>query len=169
MKLYYGTKLIKAQPMTLGAYKDYREWDIPEDEDPETAGYLVEYTNGEGGNHVAHEGYISWSPAQVFESSYQPTEALDFGHALHAMKDGARILRDGWNGKNMWLALIDAENYTIHQAPYGDGQDSEEGDVKGLLPWIGMRTADGKFVPWLASQSDLLAEDWRIHPDTTLI
>ncbi|WP_422050157.1 Thoeris anti-defense Tad2 family protein [Shimia sp.] len=85
---------------------------------------------------------------------------LNFGQALEALKEGKRVARAGWNGKGMWLALVAPENYLIQQAPYGDGQDSAEGDISGLLPWVGMRTVDGRFVPWLASQSDILAGDW---------
>jgi hypothetical protein len=69
---------------------------------------------------------------------------MDFGEALHALKHGHAVCREGWNGKGMWLRL---------QVP----------DVgsKMSLPYIYMRTAQGDLVPWLASQTDMLAEDWR--------
>lgn len=89
-------------------------------------------------------------------------EGLNFGEAVEALKIGSRVARFGWNGKGMWLALVRSDNYVIMQAPHGDGQDTEYGECKGLLPWIGMKTADDKFVPWLASQTDILAEDWAI-------
>jgi hypothetical protein len=57
--------------MTLGEYNKYRGWDIPENEDPNKSGYLVEYTDGGTPNHPEHQGYISWSPAEVFANSYQ--------------------------------------------------------------------------------------------------
>lgn len=71
MKLYEGTKRIFAQPMTRGQYNAYRGWDIPTDEDQSEAGYLVEYTDGGKGNDSRHVGYISWSPADVFEKVYK--------------------------------------------------------------------------------------------------
>jgi hypothetical protein len=87
---------------------------------------------------------------------------MNFGQALEKLKEGNKIGRSGWNGKGMWLGLVKAENYTILQAPHGNGQDTVEGECLGLLPWIGMKTADNKFVPWLASQTDILAEDWTV-------
>ena len=55
-KLYIGTKMLKAEPMTLGAYNELRKWKIPENENPEREGYIVQYD----------DGYISWSPKEVF-------------------------------------------------------------------------------------------------------
>lgn len=59
-KNYIGIKILKAKPMSLGDYNDYRQWVCPKNEDPNRAGYLVEYP----------DGYKSWSPKEVFESSY---------------------------------------------------------------------------------------------------
>ena len=71
-KLYEGTKRLTAQPMTRGAYNLYRGWECPADENPADAGYLIEYLDGGKPNHPAHAGYISWSPADVFERAYKP-------------------------------------------------------------------------------------------------
>lgn len=71
MKKYIGTKELKATSMTLGAYNEYRGWKLPEDEDPNTEGYLVEYIDGGKPNDKRHEGYISWSPKDVFEKAYK--------------------------------------------------------------------------------------------------
>lgn len=60
MKTYLGTKRLEATPMTLGAYNEKRGWTIPENEDPNREGYLVQYS----------DDYISWSPKEVFEESY---------------------------------------------------------------------------------------------------
>lgn len=80
-----------------------------------------------------------------------------FGWAIGRLKDGKRVSRQGWNGKGMWLALIPADQWGI-----GSGVPWDHGhmDAPQNLPWIGMRTADNRFVPWLASQTDILAEDW---------
>lgn len=87
---------------------------------------------------------------------------LTFGDAVQLLKLGHRLCRVGWNGKGMWLRLYE---------PYSDKEFliHENGNVLGfdsgtLSPWIGMRTADNKFVPWLASQTDILAEDWGVMP-----
>lgn len=70
MKLYQCHKQVKAKPMTLGEYNAYREWAMPEDEDPNAPGFLVEYLDGGKPNHPNHEGYISWSPKHAFDSGY---------------------------------------------------------------------------------------------------
>lgn len=85
--------------------------------------------------------------------------AFSFGEAIKYLKRGHRVARKGWNGKGMWIGLVEADNYII-QLPVGAEEDTEEGEVEGLLPWIGMYTADRRFVPWLASQTDMLANDW---------
>lgn len=72
-------------------------------------------------------------------------KAYNFGHALAMLRTGDRVTRAGWNGKGMWLAL---------QVP--------DANSKMTLPYIYMRTAQGDLVPWLASQTDLLAEDWEL-------
>lgn len=70
MQQYIGTKTLKAVPMTRGHYCDYRGWKVPENENKGDYGYLVEYTDGGQPNDERHNGYISWSPKDVFEKSY---------------------------------------------------------------------------------------------------
>ena len=70
---------------------------------------------------------------------------MDFGSAIASLKQGYRVTRSGWNGKGMWLGL---------QVP--------DAGSKMSLPYIYMQTAQGDLVPWLASQTDVLAEDWGI-------
>ena len=76
-KLYEGTKRLTAQPMTRGEYNAYRGWEVPADENPADAGYLVEYLDGGKSNHPAHAGYISWSPVDVFERAYKLVPVSD--------------------------------------------------------------------------------------------
>jgi len=75
-KLYEGTKRLYAWPLTRGQYNEYRGWETPHDEDATEPGYLVEYTDGGKPNHPAHEGYVSWSPAEVFEATYREVVAI---------------------------------------------------------------------------------------------
>ena len=134
MQKYIGTKIIQAEPLT-------KNYDQP--------GYKVVYP----------DGYTSWSPAAAFEEAYRPCDAMTFGLAIEALKKGKRVARAGWNGKGMWLALIDGDRWGIGgTAPY----DVPGGAHITHASFIGMRTADQKFVPWLASQTDVLAEDWQI-------
>jgi hypothetical protein len=79
-------------------------------------------------------------------------ETFDFSKALELLKQGNKVCRSGWNGKGMWIELIKHWEYNLPMHK----------DVECLLPWIGMKTADNGFVPWLCSQTDMLAEDWQI-------
>lgn len=72
-------------------------------------------------------------------------DPIDFSEALKAVKAGKKIQRSGWNGKGMWVAL---------QVP--------DAHSKMGLPYLYMSTVDGKLVPWLASQTDILAADWHV-------
>ena len=68
---YIGTKVINAFPMTRAEYNNLRGWTVPEDENPEDEGYLVEYTDGGKANVPGFAGYVSWSPADVFNRAYR--------------------------------------------------------------------------------------------------
>lgn len=81
---------------------------------------------------------------------------MNFGQAIEAFKQGKKIARTGWNGKGMFLIYVPSEKWGIIDKI---GLGIPKGN---LLPWIGMKTADNKFVPWLASQTDMIAEDWEI-------
>lgn len=79
-----------------------------------------------------------------------------FGAMLEMIREGKRAARSGWNGKGMYLQLVKPpQSAAPHEPMYQVDSVNDR-----LLPWIGMRTADGGFVPWLASQTDMLAEDW---------
>ena len=167
MKPFIKTKMILARPMGLGEYNTYRGWQIPLDENPADEGFLVEYEYGGAPNHPGHAGYISWSPKDVFERAYRPSSGLGFGDAIRALKAGERVARAGWNGKGMWLALsgpiegrrIPADAFWCkHNAKYAS--QTMDGSAN-VLPCITMKTADGSILMgWLASQTDMLAEDW---------
>ena len=88
---------------------------------------------------------FSWSPKKVFEDAYRRIDEMTFGLAIEALKKGYKVRRKKWNGKNMQLMLQVPDEHS-----------------KMSLPYIYMKTADGKLVPWLASQTDILEEDWQI-------
>lgn len=160
---FYGTKKIAATPMTRGEYNKYRGWEIPSNEDASEQGYLVEYLDGGKGNDTRHIGYITWTPKEPFEKAYQPLDALNFGHALEALKAGKKVARKGWNGKNMFIFLVPGSTFKVNRAPLlGIYPEGTEINYHGH---IDMRTADGQIVPWLASQTDVQANDWQVLPD----
>lgn len=76
---------------------------------------------------------------------------MDFGEILKHIKAGLQVARKGWNGKGMYLELIPADGWA---KLFGNTTDYVS------APFIMMKTADDKLVPWLASQTDILAEDW---------
>lgn len=107
--------------------------------------------------------YPQYMSAAEFEKICRSTEDMNFGDALVALKQGKRVARKGWNGKNMSVA---------YQKGYPDGipcnkntaqaWGMEEGELFKCRPYLQMRCADGTFQMWLASQSDILADDWYI-------
>lgn len=92
------------------------------------------------------------------------TERLSFGDAVAALKEGLRVAREGWNGKCMFLSLVKGRDtdYHVNSEVFGTGNDGNSQDQLPVLDAIYMKTADNKLVPWLASQTDVLAEDWQI-------
>lgn len=157
MKNYIGTKSIKAKPMSLGLYYQMRGWEISSDEDPNIEGYMIR----------TKEGGIGWSPKKDFERSYREINGLTFGLAIELLKQGHRVARKGWNGKNMFLFLLPAGTVptkAIHDPALREVIESEVGgDTFEALGSIRMFTADKKILTgWLASQTDILSEDWEI-------
>lgn len=144
MRQYIGAKIVMAEPQ--------KNLNHPLDVEPED-GYKIYYP----------DGYVSWCPKRVFEEAYRPTDGMTFGLAIEAMKKGLKVARRGWNGKGMWV---------IYRTGYPDGiacnkntADSmgiPEGTVVKIRPYLQMKCADGTYQMWLASQSDILADDWFI-------
>ena len=151
MKTYIGTKIIEAKPMTRGDYNTFRGWKIPEDENPEDRGYFVKYP----------DGYISWSPKEVFEEAYRECDSMPFGLAIEAMKKGKRVKRKGWNGKNQYIQLAtgisyksaDGEIVNCEHDAIGNQAIAFVGTSGVQMGWLASQG-------WLASHADMLAEDW---------
>ena len=81
---------------------------------------------------------------------------MNFGEAIEVMKSGGKVTRAGWNGRGMWLRHVDL--YTDAEFRVREIEPC----VGTWLPFIVMKTVDGKLVPWLASQTDVLAVDWQV-------
>ena len=87
---------------------------------------------------------------------------MNFGQAIEALKQGAKVQRAGWNGKGMWLILVPGSPSVrpVAGTPYSKAGIVEPTNIN---PHIDMFTADKCMQPgWLASQTDMLAEDWQI-------
>ena len=85
---------------------------------------------------------------------------MDFSNALKALKLGEKVSRSGWNGKGMFLYLVPGSDFKVNRPPLLGIYD--EGTGIEYRAHIDMKTADGSCVPWVASQTDLLADDWEI-------
>jgi hypothetical protein len=158
MRTFVGTKIVTATPMSREDYITYRGWQIPADEDGTDYGYLIEYQDSGPSNDTRHAGYISWSPEAVFEATYKQSGELPFSAALLLLKEGRKVCRAGWNGKDMFLFLVPGSTFTVNRPPLLGIYP--EGTRVDYRPHIDMRTANGEIVPWVASQSDLLEDDW---------
>ena len=87
-------------------------------------------------------------------------EQFDFAVALLELKEGNKVARSGWNGKGMFIFLVPGSTFKVNRPPLL-GIYSEGTEIK-YHAHVDMKTADGQVVPWLASQTDLLADDWMV-------
>jgi len=83
---------------------------------------------------------------------------MDFGQAIVLLKEGKKVCRENWNGKGMFLFLVPGSTFTVNRPPllgiYPEGTNIN------YRSHIDMKTVDEEIVPWVASQSDVLSEDW---------
>lgn len=142
MQKFIGVKIVSATPMT----REYAETnhDVVVGGSNHGDGYLVVYDND----------YKSWSPKAVFEAAYRPTNGMSFGLAIEAMRQGNRVARSGWNGKGIFCELQTPDEHSKMNSPYiyinTTGLQTDNPDAPKSL------------VPWIASQTDMLADDWQV-------
>lgn len=96
--------------------------------------------------------------APVSVADYLGEDEMNFGEVIEGLKKGRRYQRAGWNGKGMFVFLVPGSTFKVNREPLlsimGEGTEIE------YHAHIDMKTAQGYVVPWLASQADMLAEDW---------
>ncbi len=84
---------------------------------------------------------------------------MNFGQVINGLKAGKRYERAGWNGRGMFIFLVPGSNFTVNREPLlsiiGEGSNIT------YQSHIDMKTVNDEIVPWLASQTDMLAEDWQ--------
>lgn len=164
MKKYIGTKVIHAEPATQGDFRYTKAVAV----DPDTAkhdgdttpGYMVIY----------EDGYVSWSPQDVFEEAYRPTDGMNFGLATEAMKKGCKVARAGWNGKGQWVVMMPA----LYLPPFNCQEPGAkvndrtakhigEGTPLDSQPYFALFNAQQKWQPgWVPSVLDCLSDDWMV-------
>ena len=139
---FIGVKIVEAAPMTREAFETQEGRNCGGDKHGE--GYMVTYDGG----------YRSWSPKDVFDAAYRPINAMTFGLAIEALKMGKKVARSGWNGKGIFIELQRPDEHSKMTSPYI------------FIDTTGLQTdnphAPRSRVPWLASQTDMLAEDWQV-------
>lgn len=162
---YIGVKIVDAEPMTVSIAENTLKRTVDTinaaiSEDGEIHGYLVTYP----------DGYKSWCPKAQFEKANRPCDVMPFGHAIEAAKKGNKIARKGWNGKNMFVVVMPALNLPPFNAQDTNRKVNDrtakwigEDTPLNCVPYFAMYAANGDWVPgWLASQTDMLADDWMI-------
>ena len=124
---------------------------VPDPNNAYTVGWLATFDQ-----MACNEDYANIAPVKKKPSIITPV--FDFGSAIQAMKQGERVARQGWNGKDMYVFLAyEADFVTDADISAFDQLEVEVGDM------LVMKTAQNTFQPgWLASQADMLAEDWYI-------
>ena len=163
MKQYIGTKVVHAAPAfkATGLNKACKVANqvLTADQIKECEANGWHFTDKMEGYTVRYaDGYESWSPKAAFDEAYRLTDAMNFGLAIEAAKMGKKIARAGWNSKDMYVFLAyEADFVTDADISEFDQLEVEVGDM------LVMKTAQNTFQPgWLASQADMLADDWYI-------
>jgi hypothetical protein len=153
---HIGLKNVNATPMTRGDYNTYRGWSLPSDERFDDDGYLIEYEprSGEESNVQGREGYVSWTPKQVFDDSYHNiNDNLPFGLAIELAKQGFTIARRDWYGSG----------FRVRMQQSSTGSDMTQNYLYLQYPTIlpcGNCSGFYHKVPWIPLQMDILSSDW---------
>lgn len=125
--------------------------------------------NGEAPQANVHTGPAAEGSGAAGDPQVAPYEVtaqgLSFSQALNALKVRLKVRRSGWNGKGMWIVLQNGypDGIPINHNT-AEATRIPEGTVRCFRPYLMMKTAQGDFVPWVASQTDILAEDWEMVP-----
>ena len=142
MKQYIGTKIVQAAPKMRK---------VPAEN------CLADRGFEDGYKVIYPDGYESWSPKDVFEAAYRATDGMNFGLAIEAAKMGKKIARAGWNGKNQYVELASSISYKNSAGEIVNVEHDAIGNK--ALAFVG---TSGVQMGWLASQADMLADDWKI-------
>ena len=170
MEKFIGTKIVQAEPAHRLTFQKLGgpemvvtvEEEKVEDNIEAAEAMGMDLVRKQEGYKVVYEpdSYESWSPKEVFEAAYRRTDGLSFGLAIEAAKMGKRIARAGWNGKDQYVELGTDFQYTCAASDIPRSVGVQHTDIGSkALVFVGTR---GSQVGWLASQADMLADDWMI-------
>lgn len=184
MKNYQCTKKVAAFKIVNIIGNVLTPQDITQPNVEVSESYMKKHNPTVGGYYVLYEdGYESFSPAEAFENGYKEinlNKLLTFGEAIERLKTGALVAREGWNGKGMFIFMRPADALIVDfikkiKSLPNDAKtwidknmdDKINPGEEGLNPvkftaYLCMKAADNTIVNgWLASQTDILAEDWQ--------
>ena len=158
VQIYGGDKYQLAVPMTQKQYEELKGWDVlasPDTNDRD--GYLAI-----GAKLFSH----TWMPKDEFEKLYRFNGSLTFGDALAALKQGQKVARSGWNGKDQYVAA-QAQKTTTEASkiwnPHNKAHAEKIGGQIDVAPYCTLKTAqDTLAMGWVPSTGDLFANDWII-------
>jgi len=88
-------------------------------------------------------------------------EKQNFSKALCLLKEGYKVTRDEWNGKGVFIYYVPSNKYPASGNILGTMKGCFKDDLVPYCAYLAMKTVDNKIVPWVASQTDILAEDWK--------
>lgn len=153
MKTYIGVKIVQAEPLTLGEYNTRRGWKIPADEDPARAGFYLKYP----------DGYVSWSPREIFQGAYRLVSSEERGLVIAAPKPGNfydRLLAESQELEERYDklgAFIESDDFD--RLPADDARDllTQRGAMKDYREILGQRIAK------LASSKPTTADEFPIE------
>lgn len=95
---------------------------------------------------------------EAYESVIKKPENMEFGEAIKALKDGKKVAREGWHGKDMFLMYVD----------FTTNPEKTRGIFLNhyrLMPTIYIAVSEHEIYPWNASQADILSDDWIVIGD----
>ena len=170
---YIGVKLVKAKAMTRGEYAEFTltykggfsklDCDV---DSQDREGYIIYYPQV----NPDELHYVAWCPKAEFEKANRRTDGMPFGYAIEAARKGHKIARAGWNGKGMFVVYMEP----MYLPPFNSQEPGKKvndrtakfiGEDQPLdcQPYFAMYNAQKQWIPgWLASQSDMLADDWMV-------
>ena len=166
MNRYFRKSEVNAVKLNRLNYNKLRGWPLPEDENGDDIGYLIEDLNSPA-NVPEFSGYVSWVPEKVFENTFFPASDdsthFNYGTALEHLKAGKKVARKGWNGNGMFIYYVPAAKYPVNRNK--NKTMLEHADSEGLIqyqPYLALKTIDGSISTWVASISDTFAEDFYV-------
>ena len=155
MNKFIGVKIIHAMLMIHGEYA-LEKYGV--NNAINTTEFSQQNKESEGYKVIYEDGYVSWSPKEVFEAAYRNIESLTFGLAIEAVKKGCKIARASWHDKGIFVYYVPGGTYPSQT----EIAKREFGESAKYDPYLAMRMHDGSVSIYSPSTPSVLAEDWYI-------